>query len=73
MKKEMAFEIIDEVGTIGTSADGYTKQLVLAKWYDKPPIYEIRTFAPDGVPKKRPGMTHDELVKLRDVLNNMEL
>ena len=69
----MTFEIIEQNGIISETADGFTKQLILAKWYNKPPIYEIRTFSPDGTPKKRPGLTHEDLVKLRDILNEMNL
>jgi len=71
--KEKTWEIIDKIGTIAETSEGYTKDLVLIKWYNKPPIYEVRTFAPDGTPKKRPGLLHDELVKLRDLLNGMQL
>ena len=73
MSREATFEIIEEIGIVGTTREGYSKKLVFTKWYDKPPIYEIRTFAPDGTPKKRPGMTHDELAQLRDMLNSMDL
>ncbi len=70
MADEMNFEIIEDLGIIGRSENGYTKRLILAKWYDKPPIYEIRAFAPDGTPKKRCGMTPEELCNLKDILSN---
>ena len=69
--KEMKVEIVDDLGIIGRNEAGYTKRLVLAKWYDKPPVYEIRSFAPDGTPKKRCGLMPEELDTLRDILSTM--
>lgn len=65
---EMKFEVVEDLGIIGRNEAGYTKRLVLAKWYDKAPIYEIRSFAPDGTPKKRCGMTPEELSNLVELL-----
>ena len=69
MAAEKNFEIVEDLGIIGRNEVGYTKRLVLARWYDKPPVYEIRSFAPDGTPKKRCGLTPEELDSLRDILN----
>lgn len=65
----MQFEMIEDMGIIGRDEKGYTKRLVLAKWYDKPPVYEIRTFGPDGTPKKRAGMTPEEFDVLKELLS----
>lgn len=62
------FEILEDLGIVGRSEGGYTKKLILAKWYGKPPIYELRSFAPDGTPKKRCGLTPEELTNLVDLL-----
>lgn len=66
---EINFELIEDLGIIGRDERGYTKRLILARWFDKPPVYELRTFAPDGKPKKRCGLTPEELDCLRDILN----
>ena len=65
------FELIKDLGIIGRSESGYTKRLVLAKWYGKPPVYEVRTFTPAGRPSKRAGMTPEELVTLTEILNTV--
>lgn len=70
MTSEKNFEIVEDLGIIGRNEAGYTKRLILARWYDKPPVYEIRSFGPDGTPKKRCGLTPEELDSLRDVLNS---
>ena len=62
------FELVDDLGIIGRSENGYTKRLILAKWFGKAPAYEIRTFSPDGKPMKRCGMTPEELDSLREIL-----
>lgn len=62
------FELVEDLGIIGRSENGYTKHLILSKWYKKPPSYEIRTFSPDGSPMKRCSMTPDELDALREIL-----
>lgn len=65
------FELVNDLGIIGRSESGYTKRLVLAKWYGKPPVYEVRTFTPAGRPSKRAGMTPEELVTLTEILNTV--
>lgn len=71
MNEGMQFEIVEDLGTVGRSENGYTKRLVLAKWYDKPPVYELRSFAPDGTPKKRCGLTPEELENLIEILSDI--
>lgn len=67
---EGKFELIKDLGIVGRSESGYTKRLVLASWYGKPPVYEIRSFTPEGRPSKRAGMTPEELNTLTEILNS---
>lgn len=62
------FELVEDLGIIGRTDSGYTKKLVLVKWYGRPPVYEIRTFTPEGKPGKRAAMTPEELMVLTDIL-----
>ena len=62
------FELVDDLGIIGRSENGYTKRLVLAKWFNKPATYELRAFSPDGTPMKRCGLTPEELDNLKTIL-----
>ena len=68
MAEDNNFELLEDFGIIGRDEKGYTKRLILAKWYGKPPVYELRTFAPDGTPKKRCGLTPEELSNLAELL-----
>lgn len=65
---EHDYEILEDLGIIGRTESGYTKKLVLMKWYGHPPVYEIRTFSPNGEPSKRAGMTPEELTNLTEIL-----
>lgn len=66
---EQDYEILKDLGIIGRTEFGYTKRLVFMKWYGHPPVYEIRTFTPQGVPSKRAGMTPEELENLTEILS----
>ena len=66
------YKLLEDLGTIGTDSHGNEKKLVKTSWYGKPPSYEIRTFDKDKA-LKRPGMTLEELLKLREVLNELEI
>ena len=39
---EFKYEIVKELGVISESAKGWTKELNLVSWNDKPPKYDIR-------------------------------
>lgn len=67
------FELVEDLGVIGRTDRGYTKRLVLAKWYGRPPVYEIRTFTPEGNPGKRAAMTPEELLTLTEILSTKQL
>ena len=71
---DLKFEIKKNVGELSESSKGWKKELNLISWNDKEPKYDIRDW--DGEHKKMgKGVTLsvEELNKLRDVLNGMEL
>ena len=71
---EIKFEIEKELGSISESAKGWTKELNLISWNGKEAKYDLRDWAP-GHEKMGKGVTlsSDELKKLRDLLNEMNL
>ena len=71
---DIKFEIEKEIGTISESPKGWTKELNLISWNGKEAKYDLRDWAPEHE-KMGKGVTlsGDELKKLRDVLNEMEL
>ena len=71
---EIKFEIKETIGTLAESAKGWTKELNLVSWNDKPAKYDIREWDPEHE-KMGKGITFtsQELKALRDLLNEMEL
>ena len=71
---EIKFEIKETVGTLSESSKGWKKELNLISWNDKEPKYDIRDWdETHGKMGKGVTLTVEELKKLRDVLNWMEL
>ena len=71
---EIKFEIKETTGVLSESAKGWNKELNLISWNEKEPKYDIRDW--DSEHKKMgKGITLsiEELRKLRELLNNMEL
>ena len=68
------YDILRNYGELSVSKSGWTKQLNLISWNGRQAKYDIRDWAPDGE-KMGKGITLDgeELVKLRDLLNAMDL
>jgi len=71
---EIKFEIKETLGVISESTKGWSKELNLVSWNDKEPKYDLREWDP-AHEKMGKGMTlsKDELAKLRDILNNIDL
>jgi hypothetical protein len=71
---EIKFEIKQNIGIISESSKGWTKEINLVSWNDKEPKYDIRDWDP-AHEKMGKGVTlsNEELKKLRELLNEMEL
>ncbi|MEQ8154881.1 MAG: PC4/YdbC family ssDNA-binding protein [Clostridiaceae bacterium] len=71
---DIKYEIKETIGTLSESSKGWKKELNLISWNDKEPKYDIREW--DSEHKKMgKGVTFslEELKKLKDLLNNIEL
>lgn len=68
------YDIVDEVGVLSESPNGWRKELNLVSWNDRDTKYDIREWAPEHE-KMRKGitLTADELVELKSILNEIEL
>lgn len=74
MLSEIKFEIIQNVGCLSESSKGWKKEINLISWNDKEPKYDIRDWDPEhGKMGKGVTLTLEELKKLKDILNGMEL
>lgn len=71
---DIKYEIKEEVGIISESSKGWTKELNLISWNGKEAKYDLRDWAPEHE-KMGKGITlsADELKKLKELLNNMDI
>jgi hypothetical protein len=71
---DIKFEIRKELGVLAENAKGWSKELNLVSWNDREPKYDIRDWS-DGHEKLGKGVTlsAEEIKKLRDILNGLEL
>ncbi|MCT4584466.1 MAG: YdbC family protein [Peptostreptococcaceae bacterium] len=68
------YEIEKEIGAISDSNKGWTKELNMISWNDRPAKYDLRDWAPDHE-KMGKGITlsKEELINLRELLNSMDI
>lgn len=71
---EFKYEVTQEHGILPESLKGWTKELRSISWNDKEAKYDLREWAPDDE-KMGKGITlsTEELIKLKELLNNMDL
>lgn len=71
---DIKFEIQSQLGSISESPKGWKKELNLISWNDKEPKYDLREWSPDHQKMgKGVTLTKEELRKLKEILNQMEL
>ncbi len=68
-KKELKFEILNELGVISESSKGWKKELTRVSWNGEEPKYDIRTWDPEH---KKMGrgitLTEEELRVLKRLI-----
>jgi hypothetical protein len=71
---DIRFEIVMQIGVLSQARSGWTKELNLVSWDERPPKYDIRDWSPDHSQMGR-GVTlsREEILGLRDLLNQWEL
>ena len=68
------YEIKESLGVLSESAKGWTKEFNLVSWNDREPKYDLREWSPDHEKMgKGATLTNDELLKLKDILNSIEI
>ena len=71
---ELKYEIDKTIGVLSESPSGWTKELNLVSWNDRAPKYDVRDWAPEHAKMgKGVTLTQDEVILLRDLLNEEEL
>lgn len=71
---EIKYEIIETIGSISENSKGWSKELNLISWNDREAKYDLRDWAPEHQ-KMAKGITlsREELAKLKEILNEMDL
>ena len=71
---EIKYEIVKKIGVLSKAGSGWTKELNLISWNDRDAKYDIRDWSADGG-KMGKGITlsKEELLALKELLNNIEL
>ena len=71
---ELKYEIVENLGSLGEIARGWSKELNLISWNEKEPKYDIRDWAPDHSRMgKGVTLTADELAELKNLLADIDL
>ena len=71
---DFSFEMLQSYGVLSEKQSGWTKELTSVSWNDREPKFDIREWDPE-YEKMSKGVTfsQEELVKLRNLLNEMDL
>ena len=71
---ELKYEIVENLGSLGENARGWSKEVNLISWNEKEPKYDIRDWAPaHSRMGKGVTLTADELAALKDLLAGIDL
>ncbi len=71
---EFTFEIKETFGKLPENSNGWAKALNKVSWMGREPKYDLREWSPDSSKmNKGVSFTAEELVALRDILNNMDI
>ncbi len=71
---EIKYEIVKKIGVLSKSASGWAKELNLMSWNDRDAKYDIREWSPDREKMgKGVNLSREELLALKELLNNIEL
>ncbi|MGI6249114.1 MAG: YdbC family protein [Acutalibacteraceae bacterium] len=70
---EFKWEIVQSIGVLSENARGWTKELNLVSWNERPAKFDIREWSPDhGSMNKGLTFTQEEMETLKELLNGLE-
>ncbi len=71
---EIKYDVKEKLGVLSESAKGWSKELRSISWNGREAKFDIREWAPeDESMAKGVTLSKEELKKLKDILNNMDL
>jgi hypothetical protein len=70
---DIKFEIVKKIGILSTSEKGWTKELNLIIWNDRPAKYDLRDWDPQHeTMSKGITLTKEEVLALKELLAGLE-
>jgi hypothetical protein len=70
---EIKFEIVKKIGVLSTSEKGWTKELNLINWNDRPTKYDLREWDPEHrIMSKGITLSNEEITELKRLLEKVE-
>ena len=71
---DIKFEIVKKLGVLSTSSRGWSKELNLVSWNDRPAKFDIREWSPDGsMMGKGVTLSTEEMAALKALIDELEL
>lgn len=73
-RDEVTFEVVHHLGVLGTSQRGWTKEVNLVSWNNRPARLDIRDWNPDHSRMGRGvAINGEETLILKDLLSNFDV
>ena len=71
---EFKYEIVEQLGVLSESANGWSREVNFISWNDRDPKYDIRDWAP-GNEKMGKGisLSLEEAKALKELLNTLDI
>lgn len=71
---EFKYDIVEQIGVLSESANGWSRKLNLISWNGRDPKYDIRDWAPgDEKMGKGISLSIEEAKALKEILDSLEL
>ncbi|APB30475.1 MULTISPECIES: YdbC family protein [Enterococcaceae] len=72
MSQEFSYEILEEIAVLSENNKGWTKELNLISWNNRPAKFDLRDWAPNHEKMgKGITLTNEEFAVLKETLTNM--
>ncbi len=73
MADDFSFEIVEKIGVLSDSKNGWTMELNTVSWGGRAPKYDIRSWSPDHQKMgKGVTLTAEEIESLKKILDGMK-
>lgn len=74
MADDFSFKVVKELGVLSENKSGWKLELNVVNWNNRGEKYDIRSWSPEHEKMgKGVTLTKDELVKLKTLLNEVEI